>query len=297
LTEKNADEEKQASDEELAPEGDSPVAEVTTDEAEAAAPDTTGEDADSADDDDADFDRDGQTETPPAPVRERRIRERSPSRRTIIRENRRRRSSARKSRKRTIYGVLGGIVAGALILGITLPSFSHLLTPTQDGDTEGDAATVGTPIATQASSVLADGETYDSYPSVPPTSGPSYAAGVEWGAYEEQQANEAVVRNLEQGAIVANYNLTDEAQIVDLTAYLESQPGYPGCYVLQPHTGVAAGQVTLTSWGWMESFTGVDRPGMQEFVIDHRNDAPLFQGPTCGADTTLPDTFGTGHEG
>jgi hypothetical protein len=249
-------------------------------------------------DEEPDFDRDGQSETPSATPRTPRIRERAPSRRTTLRERRRRRATARKSRKRTVYGILGGLVAATLILGIALPSFAGLITRASNSsnDTTADIASVGTQVAVQVGSVLEDGASYGSY-SVPPTSGPSYAAGVEWGAYTEQQPNESIVRNLEQGAIVVNYNITDEALIADLTSYLEAQPGYPGCFVAQPYAELAAGAVTITSWGWMETYTGVDRPGMQLFVDDHKNDSPLYVSPTCGADTTLPAEASLDHSG
>ena len=289
MTEKNPDDEQQATDEELAPD-DSTLEEDSDNETAIAEVD--------AEDEDADFDRDGQAETPPSPVRTPRPRVRNPSRRTINREDRRRRSHARRARKKTVYGILGGIVAATLILGLAVPSFAGLITPSQDGgDSSGDTASVGTPIAVQPSSVLTDGEAFTAYASNPPTSGPSYATGVEWGVYDAQQPNEAVVRNLEQGAVVVNHNLTDEAQVADLAAYLEEQPGYPGCFILQPHSAVALGSTTLTSWGWMQTFTAVDRPGMQQFVDDHRNDAPQFQGQTCGADTTLPAADSVDHAG
>ena len=290
MTEKNAEEQQQAPDEELAPEMDAPK---TTSSAGVANSDEefTGAEAETQDDaveeDESGFDRDGQGETPATPRRDRRIRERSPSRKTTLREERRHRSKARRARKRTIYGILGGIVATALITGLALPSFGSLFSPARDGDASGDIASVGTPVATQAGSILADGDSYTSYPSDPPTSGPSYALGIEWGIYAEQQANEAVVRNLEQGGIVVSHNLRDDAQIADLTSYLETQPGYPGCYVMQPYSSVTEGSVTLTSWGWIDTYIGVDRPSMQQFVADHRNDAPQFVSQTCGADTTI----------
>jgi hypothetical protein len=217
-----------------------------------------------------------------------RIRERAPSRRTTLRERRRSRATTRKNRKRTIYGILGGLVAGTLILGLALPSFAGLITPSSKSTNEG-ISNAGTYIPVQPSRVLEDGESYGDY-SVPPTSGPSYATGVDWGAYTEQQANESIVRNLEQGAIVVNYNLSNEAQVSDLISYIEAQPGYPGCFIAQPNGEIAAGNVTLTSWGWVETYAGVDRPSMQQFVDDHKNQAPLFEGPVCGANATLPES-------
>jgi hypothetical protein len=219
-------------------------------------------------------------------------REKGPSRRTVSREDRRRRSASRKTRRRTLYGLGGGSIALMLIAGLFLPNVGLGNTGTTDNGSgsvtsQGDLPSVGTPFAIQAASVIEAGAAHAAYSSNPPTSGPRYEEGIEWGVHAESQADEAVVRNLEQGGVVVNYNLTDQVQIDDLTSYLESQPGYPGCFIMQPYESVAAGSVTLTSWGWSESYTGVDQLSMEAFVEDHRNDGPLFLGNTCGADTTI----------
>jgi hypothetical protein len=233
-----------------------------------------------------------------APARGRRP-EKGPSRRTIIREDRRRRSAARRTRKRTFYGLGGGAIALMLIAGLFLPSTGlGSGTNSSNGDSataQGDLPSVGTAFPIQAASVITTGAAHEAYTSNPPTSGPRWEDAVEWGVYDEPQADEAVVRNLEQGGVVVNYNLIDQAQIVDLTSYLEAQPGYPGCFVLQPYESINAGTVTLTSWGWSESYTGVDRLSMQPFVDDHLNDGPLFLGNTCGAETTIDGAAPADH--
>jgi len=221
-------------------------------------------------------------------------REKGPSRRTVSREDRRRRSASRKTRKRTLYGLGGGAIALMLIAGLFLPNIglnNGNQTTNDDGSgsvtSQGDLPSVGTPFAIQTGSVIETGAAHAAYSSNPPTSGPRYEEGVEWGVYAESQADEAVVRNLEQGGVVVNHNLTNQVDIDDLRSYLQSQPGYPGCFVMQPYESVAAESVTLTSWGWSESYTGVDRLSMEAFVEDHRNDGPLFLSNTCGADTAL----------
>lgn len=292
MIEKNHEDGQQVTDEELVP--DKVIVDQSYADESAADPDAAETDENNAATENVGegqraVNRDGQDETLRATAKPLRTRERAPSRRTIQREQRRRRSSSRKARKRTVYGMLGGIVAAALILGLALPSFTGLITPDQAAseNATGNTPSIGTAVPVQASRALADGESYSAYQSVPPTSGPSYATAIEWGFHAEQQPDEAVVRNLQQGGIIANYNLADEAQLVDLKNYLEAQPGYPGCFIIQPHIGVPEDSITLTSWGWMETYTGVDRPGMEEFLQDHRNDAPLFLGLTCGAPTTL----------
>ena len=226
-----------------------------------------------------------------------RRRERGPSRRTVIREDRRRRSAARKTRKRTLYGLGGGLIAAMLIAGLFLPSAGlgsgGGSANTGDGSdsntSRGDLASVGTSFPIQTGSIIEPGAAHVAYNSTPPTSGPRWKEAVEWGVYDVAQADEAIVRNLEQGGVVVNHNLSDQAEIDNLTSYVEAQAGYPGCFVMQPYDAVTPGVVTLTSWGWSESYTGVDRLSMETFVQDHRNNGPLFLGNTCGSDSVVED--------
>lgn len=216
----------------------------------------------------------GIVSTPSAETRQRGPR---PSRRTLNREQRRQRSSRRRARKRFIYGVLGSSVALVLILGLALPSFAGLFTPTP---TE-DEPSVGTQVEVLEARTLEEGETFDSY-STPPTSGPSYAEGIAWGIHETQQPSEAVVRNLREGAIVINHNLGDQASVDSLLSVVDNLPGFPACYVVHPFEGIEEGRITLTAWGWMQSFETVDRNGMRAFIDDHRNEAPVYLGVDCG---------------
>ncbi len=219
-------------------------------------------------------------------------REKGPSKLTISREDRRRRSQARKARRKLFYGVGGGLIAVALITGLVLPSVGHLgVGPSNDGSgsstAQGSTPSVGTQLPIQFAGIVEVGAPHEAYETSPPTSGPRYAEAVEWGAYETQQPDEAVVRNLELGGIVVNHNLSDEAQIDNLETFIEAQPGYPGCFVVQPYESLASGAVTITSWGWLDSYTAVDRAAMQGFIADHRNAGPLFVGSTCGSDAEL----------
>ena len=230
--------------------------------------------------------------------KKRRRRRRLRYRLTLAREDRRRRSQSRLTRRRLFYGVGGGVIALALITGLVLPSVGHLgfggSTAANPVQTVPDA---GTEIPVQEGTVITVGAEHAAYSTSPPTSGPRYAEAVEWGVYDEQIADETVVRNLEQGAVVFNYSLSDEEAVANLQEFVEALPGYPGCYVMQPHAAVTDGSVTVTSWGWTESYTGIDRFGMQQFVASHRNDAPRFVGATCGADTTIEASTSVSHDG
>mgnify|MGYP001181186595 CR=1 FL=1 len=226
-------------------------------------------------------------------------RPKGPSKQTITRGARRHRSETRKARKRLLYGIGGGLIALALITGLVLPSVG----PLGSGDSStnssptanGAAPSVGTFMPIQSGEVIVEGAIHDGYSSLPPTSGPRYANAVEWGSYDEQQPDEAVVRNLEEGGIVVNHNLTDSSEIENLRSFIEKQPGYPGCFLLQPYLSLPSGSVTITSWGWRDSYSSVDRGALQNFIEDHRNAAPLYMGTTCGADTELPAAVSPDH--
>ena len=238
---------------------------------------------------------DGEPEPAAADTPERRtyVPTKGPSRSTGARETRRRRSQARTSRRRLFYGLGGGVIAAALITGLVLPSIGTFGSPGGTNAADGDindsnpqdsSADVGTQVEIQTGGIVELGADHAAYTSIPPTSGPRYAESADWGVYQETVADEAAVGNLEEGGIVVNYNLSDQDQVADVQAFIEGQPDFPGCFVMHPYDAVPAGSITLTSWGWFETYTGVDRPGMQAFIEDHRNNAKLFLGNTCGAD-------------
>jgi hypothetical protein len=189
----------------------------------------------------------------------------------------------------------GGSIALALIAGLLVPSLGQLTganTPSADlGDSNGDGASTlaGNVIPIQTGAVIEVGTEHDAYSVLPPTSGPRYAEGAPWGVHEAQVDDEFVVRNLEQGGVVVSYNLSDEAATADLRTFVEAQDGYPGCFIMHPYSGITAGSVTLTSWGWIDSYAGVNRGGMQPFVDDHLNAGPEYVSATCG-DTSAAES-------
>ena len=189
---------------------------------------------------------------------------------------------AKRARKRRFFMAGGLIIALMLITGLALPSFGITSTPTVP-EPRGVA---GQQLAIQEGDLLASGETAE-YQTSPPTSGPSWAEGVAWGAHEEQVANEAVVRNLRNGGIVFNYQLASGSQRTELQAFVESLPGYPDCYVVQPHADVVEGEIELTAWGWRHVVTPSETGAMRDFVDDHRAntlDAEV-RGESCGSGT------------
>ena len=174
----------------------------------------------------------------------------------------------------------GLIIALALIAGLALPSFG--VTPTPVEPETRDVA--GTQLAIQEGDLLETGETAE-YDTSPPASGPSWAEAAAWGVHEEQVADEAVVRNLRNGAVVFNYQLSSDSQRAELQAFVEDLPGYPDCYVLHPHAGVDEGEIRLTAWGWLDSVTPSETGAMRDFVDDHRANGPDSEsrGDSCGS--------------
>ena len=207
---------------------------------------------------------------------------RGPSRRTAAREERRSRAASRRARKRRFYMAGGLVIALALIAGLALPSFGIV---NQTTDVPQAQPRAGTQLAIQDGDTLEPGATAD-YDTDPPTSGPSWAEGADWGVQTEQQPNEAVVRNLRNGAIVFNYALADESAVADLQAFVEGLDGYPDCYVMQPHSAVPDGAVSLAAWGWTTKppVAPDDTAAMQAFVDSRRANGPDSpDGGGCGA--------------
>ena len=172
------------------------------------------------------------------------------------------------------------MIALALIAGLILPSTG--ITPTQTPQQTRDVA--GTQLAIQEGGTLEPSETAE-YDTSPPTSGPSWAEAAAWGVLEEQAADEAVVRNLRNGAVVFNHNLTGDDQRAELQAFVESLPGYPDCYVMQPHSAVSEGEIELAAWGWLDTVAPGETDAMRDFVDDHRADTPDAESPgeSCGS--------------
>ena len=210
------------------------------------------------------------------------------SRRTIARDERRARAAQKKTRRRNIYLIGGSVLALALVLSLLLPSLPFA-TGTPGGDSndtprvdDTTPANIGTAVALLDARHINPGELHVPYNSVPPTSGAHYFTPVSWGNYDEPIVDEFVVHNMEHGGVIISHNLTDEAQIAQLTEFVGNQPGYPGCLITRPYGEIAEGTVALTAWGWIQEFEALDTDGMQLFIDSHKNRGPEDLGPACG---------------
>lgn len=207
---------------------------------------------------------------------------RVPSKRTVAREARRRRSESKRTRRRRFYLAGGSIIALALIAGLVLPSVGPLGLPDSAPPPSEQRALAGAEV-----DIPPGGD-------APPTTGAGAAEGASWGIHTERVPDEVIVRNLEEGSIVFNHNLADEADAASLEGFVESLPGYPNCYVIHPYPGLADGGVTLTAWGWADAVDLEDTAAMEAFAADHRNQGPRFI-EECGASGSVVSS-GTSHD-
>ncbi len=205
------------------------------------------------------------------------------ARRSQLREDRRHRSSAKRARRRLIFGSIGGVFGLALIAGLFVPQLGSIGGGRNFGIADPEVPEVGTAVAIQPGGVIEPGAEHDPYTTTPPTSGPRHADPAPWGVSDVPLADESVLTNLERGGVAISFNLADDAQAIALKDFASGQAGYPGCLVAAPNEAVSVGSVVLTSWGWTQEFTGVDRIGMDAFLAVHLNQAPLFFGVDCGA--------------
>ena len=205
------------------------------------------------------------------------------SRRTIARDERRHRARSKRRRRNLFFAVGGTTIALMLIGALFVPNLQIF----QGGGGAGAGASaagdgVGTSFSSLGRSHVLAG-TQVQYNSVPPTSGSHYDTLALWGVYESQLQDRTVVHNLEHGGVNINYNLSDEGQVAALREFVEGQPGFPGCFILQPHLDVLEGTTVFTSWQWLQEFQGVEETeGMQVFLNDHKARGPEFFGSDCG---------------
>ena len=206
------------------------------------------------------------------------------SRKTVTRESRRVRSASKKARRRLIVGILGGSVGLALIAGLFMPQLGQmgLNRSFDEGNNNQSDISVGTPVPIQISEVFDEGAVLPDYNVLPPTSGPKYATPAPWGVSEMQLEDGSIVANLESGGIIINHNLDNDQDISELTDFVRNLPGYPGCLVQTPHSAVMPASITLTAWGWTQTFDSLDPEAMEGFINSHINQGPLYFGTDCG---------------
>lgn len=215
--------------------------------------------------------------------------ERDVSRRSLAREERRKRSEAKKTRRRGINIAISGVIGALVLVGLFVPQLGNLnvAQPRVDSTPTPNRA-AGIRAEPQDSPIIAVGDPHAGYSTTPPTSGPHYEELAPWGIHDAPVADEHVVRNLEVGGIAISYNLGDEATVERLEQFTRSQASYPGCFVMRPYDALPEGTIALSAWGWYQTFTSVDVDAKQTFVTGHLNQAPEFLGDRCGYTPPTP---------
>jgi hypothetical protein len=204
------------------------------------------------------------------------------------REKQKRRRQRQQQQRRGSSGfsnqlVVGGIVAGAIVLGILgLRAAGVFEPPAAAIDLNSAAFQVqpGTTIGTQQP--LLDPQHIPvgqpgSYNSVPPTSGQHWSqpgvAPAPWGIKDANLPNEVTTHNLEHGGIVIAYNNLSSAETDQLKSTVRALMN--GTYrkiVLEPYPGLTDAKVALTSWGWLLKLQTVDQIQIVQFTRAHYSD-------------------------
>jgi hypothetical protein len=117
------------------------------------------------------------------------------------------------------------------------------------------------------------GEAHPPYNSVPATSGWHYDTPAPWGVYDQPQAEETLVHNLEHGGIVIQYWCPDGCsdEVERLKALVER---YPSKVLLAPYARPLPNRIALTAWRWIDTFDEFDERRIVDFINQHKDQGP-----------------------
>ncbi len=178
------------------------------------------------------------------------------------RESRRVRQRSRRRFRRYAFGAIVGIGGVMIVLSLIIPGNLG-----QVGLTTDSSAEQGVQVSLQGNEVVEPDQPHPAYSTSPPTSGWRYDIPLEditWGSRDEEVPNEEQVSYLERGAVMVQYNCTEEctALIDDLESVVNR---YPEGVVLAPYSGMDA-TIALTAWGWIDTFELFDDPRIDDFI-------------------------------
>ena len=134
----------------------------------------------------------------------------------------------------------------------------------------------------------------DGYSTVPPTSGPHWAAWSKCGFFNHPLPDELLVHNLEHGNIIVSYNLADAAEIDALRAAVAAVPMAAEFAIVRPYPALPEGMVALATWGVLDRMLGVDAARIARFFSDFPgNTGPEFaNGLPCTTGIDLMESSG-----
>ena len=178
------------------------------------------------------------------------------------RESRRVRQRSRRKFRRYAFGAIVGIGGVMIVLSLIIPgNLGQVGLPTDS------SAEQGVQVSLQGNEVVEPDQPHPAYSTSPPTSGWRYDIPLEditWGSRDEEVPDEEQVSYLERGAVMVQYNCTEEctALIDDLESVVNR---YPEGVVLAPYSGMDA-TIALTAWGWIDTFELFDDPRIDDFI-------------------------------
>ena len=182
------------------------------------------------------------------------------SQRTEARQSRRDKNKAKKRVRRAFYLSASGIIGGLIIISLFLPS---TLSPRQADPIQNYTST----------EIIPEGTDYSGYESIPPTFGPHWPTGADWGIHTEEIPEERQVANLAQGGILIQYNEADESLVNQLTGFAENQSDFPCYLIVAPYAGMAY-KIAVTAWGTRDTLESFDEDRLQRFVDAFKGSGP-----------------------
>ena len=134
----------------------------------------------------------------------------------------------------------------------------------------------------------------DGYSTVPPTSGPHWAAWSKCGFFNHPLPDELLVHNLEHGNIIVSYNLADAAAVDALRAAVAAVPMAAEFAIVRPYPALPEGMVALATWGVLDRMLGVDAARIARFFSNFPgNTGPEFaNGLPCTTGVDLMESSG-----
>jgi hypothetical protein len=194
-------------------------------------------------------------------------------RRVEQREARRARRDKKQRFRRTILLVVAGVLGGALIIGLFLPSFTGGRNP-GDGSSGGD---IGQSIPILPFSPhLSPGTVNNDYNTNPPTSGRHVGQTALYGIHASPVVREQVVHNMEHGSMVIWYDTEDAEEIKQIEDFAKGLSSYPDCVIVTPWNMDST--IALTAWGKLLTLDTFDADLMQQFTNAYRGNV----GPEAG---------------
>jgi Protein of unknown function (DUF3105) len=172
-------------------------------------------------------------------------------------------------------------IGGVLLVGVAIIALVILLSggqnPSLGVTTPDDGGTHVAPGTTCRSAAAPCGP--DPYSTLPATSGPHWdpSALAAWGVYSTPQNESQLVHSLEHGGIVIWYDpdLLDDAQVAELTSYVEGQvaSGLSGRFkfILSPWGGTEelGAAVAVTAWRHLLKLDTFDMSAIREFADEN----------------------------